>query len=222
MNKNLFVGFKGKLTSTSGVENIEKNSCMDKVSNATNSSVRSLIRNLVCKRSLLSELTIIENNETSTAVEPSKSDIIKRYLTIIGQLISIVSLFVLLVIYTIIKKLRNLAGKLLMSLSIALLLTQATFLTSILVSEESLKVKLGTLNLNLCYFLGLLSHYFHLAFFLWSNVIAFDLFKVFTIFSSRDNKSNIDRNKLLKYSLVAWLSPFIAHILLQISDNVTK
>ena len=64
-----------------------------------------------------------------------------------------------------------------------------------------------------CYLMSMLSHYFHLAFFTWSNIMAYDLFKTFTVLSSSKNSKNFITNnedkriQFFKYSLVGWLFP---------------
>lgn len=66
------------------------------------------------------------------------SALAKRYLTICGQTVSIVCLFLLLFMYFSHKSLRNLPGLILISLSLALMLSQICFLISVYVTESYL------------------------------------------------------------------------------------
>ena len=153
-------------------------------------------------------------NETRKTLE----DKIKHYLTIVCLTISILSLFLLLTIYLMIKTLRNFAGKLLMSLSVSILFQQLFYLASILFSNPDKAVfKSNKLDLKEmlqpCYILGAFTYYLYLAVFFWSFLMAYDIFKMFCsltsgkgdIFDDLDNQ----RNKFLIYSLIAWFFPLL-------------
>ena len=177
----------------------------------------------------------ININQISCEQDAHFSDYIKKYITIIGQSISIFSLLLLIIIYLHSKVLRNGPGKILICQSVSLLLSQLCFLTSIYITkpyvfyhkknsnqtqcnelensfERILETIISSKSFD-CYLMSMLSHYFHLAFFLWSNIMAYDLFKTFTVLSSSKNSKNFITNnedkriQFLKYSLVGWLFP---------------
>ena len=177
-------------------------------------------------------------------------DYVKKYMTICGQLISIISLILLLIMYFSNKVLRNLPGKLLICLSVSLLLSQILFLVSTYITKPYTHYALNSssydcnskLNNNFenisvlldsifksksldCYILGLLTHYFYLAFFTWSNIMAYDLYKMFLVISSSKTstiKHNDDRRHFMVYSIVGWVFPIIVIIGLIIKQFIYK
>ncbi|CAF0834291.1 unnamed protein product [Brachionus calyciflorus] len=166
--------------------------------------------------------TEIDNYSCNKQIVQDKA---KKYLTIIGHCISILSLIVLLIFYLRNKVLsRNLPGKILINLSISLLLSQFFFVISAYFTNsymdgfqidkcetslvENKFENFNNLIKNIktvlpCYLTSVLTHYFYLAFFLWSNIMAYDLFKMFNK-SSRITES---KYMFLKYSLYSWLLP---------------
>jgi len=104
--------------------------------------------------------------------EPNRNDsAVLIYVTFTGTLLSIISLLFLLYIYTYYKELRNLPGKCLISLSVALLCYQSIFL-GIAKSREVA---------TLCKVVAIFLHFFLLAAFSWMSVMAFDTADTFTI-----------------------------------------
>jgi len=104
--------------------------------------------------------------------EPKRNDSeVLVYVTFTGTLLSIISLIFLLYVYTYYKELRNLPGKCLTSLSVALLCYQAIFLGT----EQSREVA------TLCKVVAILLHFFLLAAFSWMSVMAFDTAGTFTV-----------------------------------------
>ena len=93
------------------------------------------------------------------------------YVTFTGTLLSIISLCFLLSVYLCFKELRNLPGKCLMSLSVALLFYQAMFLGTAKSREVA----------PLCKAVAILLHFFLLAAFSWTSVLAFDTASNFTV-----------------------------------------
>lgn len=93
------------------------------------------------------------------------------YITFIGSILSIVSLLFLVVVYLSIKELRNLPGKCLVSLSLALVWYQIIFR----LSEVSKDVE------GLCKAVAISLHFFFLAAFSWMSIIAFDTAKTFKV-----------------------------------------
>ena len=93
------------------------------------------------------------------------------YITSVGTSLSIISLCFLLGVYFSFKELRNLPGKCLINLSLALLCYQAIFLGV----EKSTEVE------PLCKAVAILLHFFILAAFSWMSIMAFDTTKTFTV-----------------------------------------
>ena len=93
------------------------------------------------------------------------------YVTFVGTLLSIISLCFLLRVYSSFKELRNLPGKCLMSLSMALLCYQVIFLCT----AKSTEV------VALCKAVAIFLHFFILAAFAWMTVMGFDTANTFTV-----------------------------------------
>lgn len=175
------------------------------------------------------------NGECNTELIQDK---IKKYLTISGNSISIVSLSFLLLFYFRNKVLRNFAGKILINLSLSLLFSQLFFMVSVYFTESYMEKKIthnsctmpnivnkfenstelikAIGNIVPCYIMSLLTHYFYLSFFVWSYIMAFDLFKMFSN-SSRISSSD-DSNLFFKYSLFSWLSPIVLILILNLKN----
>ena len=114
-------------------------------------------------------IEIIKDNS-----EDDLSEKIKKYMTIVGLIISILSILALLVIYATNKALRNFPGKLLICLSLSILLSQLFFLVSIYITESKHTAKANSTNyfnttkaifyeiVQPCYVLSVLTHFFYL------------------------------------------------------------
>lgn len=182
----------------------------------------------------LGDLLECPQNEEKTVEE-----LIKKYITIIGHLVSIISLILLLCVYSTSKKLRNFPGKLLICLSICLLISQLVFILahnftrpSVLPKECHTKNDVFDLNeiYKPCYILAFLTHYFYLAFFFWSNVMAYDLYHMFSILSNSNSKSasanhedlELKNIRFIKYSAYAWCAPLLICLILIIKQFVAS
>ena len=93
------------------------------------------------------------------------------YFTFVGILLSIISLCFLLSVYLSFKELRNLPGKCLINLCLALLCYKAIFLSI----SKSKEVDV------LCKAVAIFLHFFILAAFSWMSVMAFDTANTFTV-----------------------------------------
>ncbi|ELT99274.1 hypothetical protein CAPTEDRAFT_208644 [Capitella teleta] len=143
------------------------------------------------------------------AIDPKFSST-QTIVSVIGQVISIVCLSLHLLVYSMFRKLRNLPGLNIMSLSACLLIAQLLFLFAGSVS----------VSYSWCFTIGVLVHYFFLASFLWMNVMAFDICRTFVKFSKpslRDDYSS----KFIRYcaycilvALVIVLSAIVANFTL--------
>ncbi len=135
---------------------------------------------------------------------------IQVLVTLVGQIISIVSLAILLLIYCTNRSLRNLPGICLMFLATCLLIAQLSFISGALVMEIYI----------VCYVLSVTTHYFFLSSFFWMNVMAYDVWKTFrTNFSANVTRSG--RYKTLGlYACYALLSPALIVAWACTADNV--
>jgi hypothetical protein len=238
LSLSLSINLNGKKSQIKSVE-----SCEDNSSNSNVSSLDELLCNRINTLDLNLNININQITEPISC-EEATSDYIKKYITIFGQSVSILCLTLLLIMYSSHKLLRNLPGKILICLSFSLLLSQVSFITSIYITkpyvyyrdlesnssnqtkcnENQIETENSFENIIIiivfsksfdCYIMSMLSHYFHLAFFSWSNIMAYDLFKTFTTLSSSKNSNrfisydqNDNKIKFIKYSLYAWLLPF--------------
>src|SRR6266487_1827529 len=96
-----------------------------------------------------------------------------RLLGIICLMISIVALIVHIAVYAYLPKLRTIPGKIIISLSVAILIGDATFLASFTVVSSSKGPPF------LCQTLGVIRHYSSLASFCWMTIMAFDVLRAF-------------------------------------------
>lgn len=159
-------------------------------------------------------------------------DRVKKYLTITGQSISIICLFILFIFYIIQKLYEKLPGKIVINLTISLIFSQITFLVSMNLFQNENNLKPNQIfnssqelfkNLKpilACYLAGALTHYFHLAFFIWSNIMAFDLYQ---LFEQSTMLIHIYKNQKLfiKYFLYGWLTPLFL-IVAMLAKNYNK
>ena len=209
----------------------------------TNETQSDLTKTLACKKNLLilpySQQISLEN-VTESLLNKLTTCCFKMYMTLIGLSISILSLLVLLIVYSFNKILRNLPGKLLIFLSLSLLFSQLFFLISTYlikpsnisnltynhvnsISEDNIYNE-SYINFNTiiqpCYVVGLITHYFYLAFFAWSNVIAFDLNKIFSSNLPNYFTSKYKKKRLFLYSLYAWIFPLVFIIFLEVKQFI--
>ena len=134
------------------------------------------------------------NTTTTEHIEMFKFSAAQTYMSVIGQLLSIIALIIHLVVYMLLPQLRNLPGWNLMCLSGSLLLSQLLFLTGTGRTEVHV----------VCEILSVVMHYSFLAAFFWMNVMSFDLWNTFsksTFISIRESSSN----RFLRYSVYSWI-----------------
>ncbi|KAL4233527.1 synapse assembly [Mactra antiquata] len=127
------------------------------------------------------------------------SDELEGYLSLIGLIISIISLSITIIIYIIFSELLNIPGKNLVSLCVSLLLAQLLFLLSPKVSHYVIA----------CQIFAVLMHYFFLAAFSWMNVIAFDLLMTFSNTFGVGHRTRSSKKKFITYSIYSWCVPLI-------------
>ncbi|KAI1285474.1 G-protein coupled receptor Mth [Halotydeus destructor] len=126
---------------------------------------------------------------------PLNSVIIQSLLSQLLLSISIAGLTLHLLTCAVVKKLRNLPGKLLMSLCISLLCGQLSFLLSPMVQPFTTNCKL----------VAILSHYFFAASFCWSTVLAVDVYRTLTTMQVKESKWD----QFISYSICAWSVPLV-------------
>ena len=92
-----------------------------------------------------------------------------QIMTSVGCIASMVSLILLLTTYTYFSELRNLAGRIIINLSLSLMFYQGVFLGAV-----------KTASHEQCKIIAILLHFFVLCSFTWMNVMAYDVHKTFT------------------------------------------
>ncbi|ELU09139.1 hypothetical protein CAPTEDRAFT_63867, partial [Capitella teleta] len=127
-----------------------------------------------------------------------KFSVIQTAVSVIGQILSIIGLVIQLTVYSILPKLRNLAGLNLMSLSASLLVAQLLFLLGSSASSVY----------ELCATMAAVTHFAFLASFSWMHVMAFDIWKTFAK-SSQPNSLDNSTKKYFRYSLYGWGVPLL-------------
>ena len=99
----------------------------------------------------------------------TKGNMVLYLLTYVGLSVSIISLILVLVTYSLFKELRTLPGITLMNLSLAHLLADVLFLPNLSVLPELT-----------CTIFAILLHYFLLVSFMWMSIIAFETWRAFS------------------------------------------
>ena len=123
---------------------------------------------------------------------------LKGITSLVCTCLSLFSLMVTFITYCVFSRLRNLPGKCVMCLVVALFLAQFTFEIGNLPGHIPL----------LCLITSLVQHYSWLASFAWMNVLSFNVWKSFTTLKNIESKSERNRD-FVRYSLYAWLSPMV-------------
>lgn len=128
------------------------------------------------------------------------------WLSVITLSISITCLILHLVVYSLLEKLRNCPGKVLMSLSASLLIGHIFLL-------------LGPHFMStfwMCYINGVATHFGYLSAFSWMSVMAFDIHGTFSVTQSHNTRK---QKAFVRYSLYAWLSSLTAVVFSVVIDN---
>ena len=164
----------------------------------TNVSKRDVFRldsdTIVLCAALLPNLTI--QHQTIWQESPGEGDI-KGILTLVGNIFSMICLAFTMVTYCLFPSLRNVPGKSVMHLTIALFLAQLSFqVSATLVSYR-----------EACIVAGALQHYAWLAAFLWMNVLAYNICVTFVYLMPSTDIANTAR--LRAFALYAWGFPAV-------------
>ncbi|XP_078352252.1 uncharacterized protein LOC144636927 [Oculina patagonica] len=126
----------------------------------------------------------------------AKDDIVLIVLTYVGLSLSILSLILVLVTYSLFKELRTLPGIYLMNLTVAHLLVNLLYLATGYVEAKVA-----------CKIVAILLHYFFLVSFMWMSVIAFETWKVFSKTRIQHRKASRRERclKLFRRIMIGWL-----------------
>lgn len=174
---------------------------------------------------------IIKNNSITIKKEIENNHV-KQYMTVIGQSVSIGCLIILLIFYQVKKSSNNIPGKIVKNLTCSLVFSQIFFLTSMYLSKNENIDKPTQIfkssielfkNIKLilpCYLIGLFIHYFYLTFFFWTNIMAFDLYQMFT-HSLMPIQIYKNQKLYIKYFLYGWFTPLLL-IALMLIKNYNK
>lgn len=159
-------------------------------------------------------INITTNSTTLQLVFP-KGFAIASY---IGCSLSVAGSFFLLLTYSLFKDLRTLPGLLLMSLSLSFLIGDLL----ILLGSSIASISLAQSTRAPCIAVAILLHYFFLARFCWTNVIAFEMLRTFTaalkLLPALSNQSK--KILFVIYSLIGWGVPLVI-VLLSVIVNFT-
>ena len=137
-------------------------------------------------------------------------DPVQGIVSLIGQIVSLISLAFLFAVYMLFPSLRNLPGKCMMSLVVSLFVAHLLFLVGIGQTERE----------ALCLASSLLMHFSFLASFFWTNVLAFQLWRTFS--SATGSQAKYPENThFLMYSIYGWLTPFLIVLVCALLDTVS-
>ncbi|XP_076364441.1 uncharacterized protein LOC143253860 [Tachypleus tridentatus] len=131
---------------------------------------------------------------------------LQNIISVVTLCFSITCLTAHLMVFLIVSQLRNLPGKVLISLSTSLLLADCSFLAGNYSQGTGL----------LCQILGITTHFLYLAAFFWMNVMAVDTFQTFR---TCRQKLHDQKHLFQKYALYSWFSPALVVILSVLVDN---
>ena len=123
-------------------------------------------------------------------------------LTYIGCSLSIIGSLVLLFTYSLLKELRNLPGKLVMNLGVAILLSD-------LVLMGLFTANVYFYSTNLCAFNAVLLHYMFLARFVWMTIISVQLASVLVNPFQHNGKRHSEKRQFLVCFLIGWGLPLL-------------
>ncbi|CAF0752283.1 unnamed protein product [Didymodactylos carnosus] len=118
-------------------------------------------------------------------------------LSLVCTIISLTSLILCVIIYSLVPLLRNIPGKCLLLLVISLFIAQLFFITTADLIKYS----------QFCIFSGIIIHYFYIAMFAWLTAISFDLWITFGKMTVKD--SNQVSKRFLYYNMFVWLFSFV-------------
>ena len=157
---------------------------------------------------------LLERNQTTDTWQNMGHGKVQWMLSLIGVLLSMLSLTALIVIYGCYQSLQNTPGKCLLALSSSLLSGQLMFLLSTSLVDHKVA----------CILIGTLMHFSFLCSFCWMNVLAFDIWRTFTRQYQRAPQAKGNR-RFIRHSVYAFGVPFVivmACLVLDLVDSDSK
>ena len=130
-----------------------------------------------------------------TQLQMFKYDKIQAIVSFIGQVISLTALAMNFLTYMLFPSLRNLPGKCIMNLVLALFVAHLLFIVGVGQTGDR----------RVCMAVAMVMHYCFLASFFWMNGLAFELWRTFTRIEVRHNQKGT--KKFLFYACYSWVSP---------------
>ena len=161
----------------------------------------------------LSNITLDSIDLDSQIVKNSaeyKEELIKYVMTVVFLTISMTSLTLLLMIYFCFKRLRTLSGKFLISLSSSLLLSQLSFILGGVFVDYSQSNFDFTYSkvFKPCTLFGFATHFLFMTFFVWSSLMAYEMFRKIRSKSVFEDSGD-QFKRFLANSLIGWFVPFM-------------
>ncbi|KAK3589770.1 hypothetical protein CHS0354_021101 [Potamilus streckersoni] len=132
-------------------------------------------------------------------------------ITLAGGILSLCALLINFVIYSCFHQLRNIPGKMLMSLISALFVANVLFLVSAAFEMVN----------ELCIAVAIAMHYFFLASFCWMNIMDFDLWWTFSRQFTVTNNDRKSSKRFCFYCAYAWILPLLI-VVAAVSVNFAK
>ena len=121
---------------------------------------------------------------------------IQTIINIVGCSISVAALFITILTYSIFSELRNVPGKTVLSLSVAMIIAQLLLLLGT-----------GLTIYPVCLTVAMLMQFSWIAVFAWTNILSFDLARTFGSHATLRDKSSA--STFIKYSVYAWGLPIL-------------
>ncbi|XP_046849389.1 uncharacterized protein LOC124442921 [Xenia sp. Carnegie-2017] len=151
----------------------------------------------------------LQNKTRTINWTADSSTTVGEYLTFFGLIISMVSLFLVIITHFLFPELRNLPGKNVMNLSISLFLVQLFWLLPDMDNHDVL-----------CHVMAALKHYLFLVSFVTMAMIAWDTLKTFASKTVAKKRSKSEENKkFFKCAVITWTLPALFVIICVVLDR---
>ena len=148
------------------------------------------------------EYFLLHNKSLAACSSSLEGDVdVQAIVYMVGASVSIIFLVATLITYAIFPKLRNVAGKCLLNVTVALLGANLIFVLNPLLSYEPI----------LCSVMAALAHFFWLGCFGWMNVVGFNMAQTFGWNRStlKTNSRSCSTKTMVSYVLCGWGVPFV-------------
>lgn len=134
---------------------------------------------------------------------------------VVFSCVSTVAMILMLLTYSIFSTLRTLPGISLMNLTVAIMLSQVAFFSSLILSTD-----LEDKNYK-CFIIAVLTHYWTLCSFMWMNVLAYSSYRAFGA-NLKTRISHRKHKQLLFNSLYGWGFPAIIVLVCAVVDYLKR